>query len=150
MGQPLKQWLTEGKTKIQTFKYLKNEKSFLDEIKNIFHSFWRAIIWWKIKTWQKIADTRFKHCVYQQRPWKGTSTYTFMLCLHGNLFILKPLFTYDYTYIPDTYTYDNTSQIKCTVNCNQSESPIRSNSIYSASIFFICMGQRTWFPPPLD
>ena len=24
----------EGKTKIQKFKYLKNEKSFLDEIKN--------------------------------------------------------------------------------------------------------------------
>ena len=32
---------------IQKFKYLKNEKSFLDEIKNIFHSFWRAIIWCK-------------------------------------------------------------------------------------------------------
>ena len=42
LDQPLKQWLTgkkEGKTKIQKFKYLKNEKSFLDEIKNIFHSF---------------------------------------------------------------------------------------------------------------
>ena len=38
----LKQWLTgkkEGKTKIQKFKYLKNEKSFLDEMKNILHSF---------------------------------------------------------------------------------------------------------------
>ena len=29
----------EGKMKIQKFKYLKNEKGFLDEIKNIFHSF---------------------------------------------------------------------------------------------------------------
>ena len=29
----------KGKTKIQKFKYLKNEMSFLDEIKNIFHSF---------------------------------------------------------------------------------------------------------------
>ena len=28
---------TEGKS--QKFEYLKNEKSFLDEIKNIFHSF---------------------------------------------------------------------------------------------------------------
>ena len=28
----------EGK-KSQKFEYLKNEKSFLDEIKNIFHSF---------------------------------------------------------------------------------------------------------------
>ena len=33
--------------KIRKFKYLENEKSFLEEIKNIFHSFWRAIIWWK-------------------------------------------------------------------------------------------------------
>ena len=28
-----------GKTKIQKFEYLENEKSFLDEIKNIFHGF---------------------------------------------------------------------------------------------------------------
>ena len=30
--------------KIQKFEYLENENSFLDEIKNIFHSFWWAII----------------------------------------------------------------------------------------------------------
>ena len=29
----------EGKTEIQKSEYLENEKSFLDEIKNIFHSF---------------------------------------------------------------------------------------------------------------
>ena len=29
----------EGKTGIQKFKYLENEKSFVDEIKSIFHSF---------------------------------------------------------------------------------------------------------------
>ena len=29
----------EGKTEIQKFEYLENEKSFLDEIENIFHSF---------------------------------------------------------------------------------------------------------------
>ena len=46
---------------IQKFEYLENEKSFLDEIKNIFHSFWRAIIWSKIKIWWKIADTSFKY-----------------------------------------------------------------------------------------
>ena len=40
-----------GKTEIQKFEYLENEKSFLDEIKNIFHSFWRPIIWLKIKIW---------------------------------------------------------------------------------------------------
>ena len=34
---------------IQKFEYLKNDKSFLDEIKNIFQSFSRAIIWWKNK-----------------------------------------------------------------------------------------------------
>ena len=45
------------KKKIQKFEW--NKKSFLDEIKNIFHSFWRAIIWWKIKIWEKIANTSF-------------------------------------------------------------------------------------------
>ena len=42
LNQPLKQWLTgkkEGKMNIQKFEYLENEKSFLDEINNIFHSF---------------------------------------------------------------------------------------------------------------
>ena len=29
----------EGNKKIQKFEYLENEKTFLDEIKNIFHSF---------------------------------------------------------------------------------------------------------------
>ena len=29
----------EGKMEIQKLEYLKNEKSFSDEIKNIFHSF---------------------------------------------------------------------------------------------------------------
>ena len=36
------QWLRGrkiGKTEIQKFEHLENEKSFLDEIKNIFHSF---------------------------------------------------------------------------------------------------------------
>ena len=46
---------------MQKFEYLENEKSFLDEIKNIFHSFWRAIIWWKIKIWWKKADASFRN-----------------------------------------------------------------------------------------
>ena len=29
---------------VQKIEYLENEKNFLDEIKNIFHSFWRAIM----------------------------------------------------------------------------------------------------------
>ena len=62
--QPLKQWLTGRKwreDRNKNFEYLKNNKSFLDEIKSIFHSFWRAIIWWQIKIWWKIADTSFKN-----------------------------------------------------------------------------------------
>ena len=31
--------LQEGKTKIKKIEFLKNKKSFIDEIKNIFHSF---------------------------------------------------------------------------------------------------------------
>ena len=37
----------ERKRKKKKSEYLENEKSFLDKIKNIFHSFWRAITWWK-------------------------------------------------------------------------------------------------------
>ena len=39
---------------IQKFEYLDKEKSFLGETENIFHSFWRAIIWWKIKFVKKL------------------------------------------------------------------------------------------------
>ena len=35
---------------LQKFEYFKNEKTFFNEIKNIFHCFWRTIIWWKNKT----------------------------------------------------------------------------------------------------
>ena len=35
--------------KIQKSEYLENEKSFLEEIKNIFYSFSKAIIWQEIK-----------------------------------------------------------------------------------------------------
>ena len=33
----------EGKMNIQTFEYLKNKKSFLDELKNIFHSGYQLV-----------------------------------------------------------------------------------------------------------
>ena len=39
----------EWKMEMQKFEYLENEKSFLDEIKRIFCSFWRVIIWWEKK-----------------------------------------------------------------------------------------------------
>ena len=35
------------KVEIQKFEHLENEKSFLDEIKGIFHNYLRAIVWWK-------------------------------------------------------------------------------------------------------
>ena len=37
-------WQKEGMMDIQNVEYLKNEKSFLDEIKSIFHIYLRAII----------------------------------------------------------------------------------------------------------
>ena len=45
----------EKKSRRQKYKSLnlENEKSFLEETKNILHSFWRAIISRKIKIWQK-------------------------------------------------------------------------------------------------
>ena len=35
----------KGKTEIRKSEYLENEKRFLDEIKSIFHNYFRAIIW---------------------------------------------------------------------------------------------------------
>ena len=49
----------EGKKRHKS-EYLANGKGFLDKIKSIFHRFWSAIIWWKIKNLMKIADTSFK------------------------------------------------------------------------------------------
>ena len=46
--------------KIQKFEYLENKRSFLDEIKSTFHSFWRAFIWWKNRNLMKIVDTSYK------------------------------------------------------------------------------------------
>ena len=51
--------------KLQKFEYLDSEKSFLDEIKNIFHNFCKAIIWWNNKNLIKIADTGFKFEKFQ-------------------------------------------------------------------------------------
>ena len=45
--------------KLQEFEYLKNEKSFLGEIKNTFHSSWRAIILWKNKSLIKNSGHKF-------------------------------------------------------------------------------------------
>ena len=36
----------------------------VDEIKSIFHSPWRAIIWWKNEDLMKIADTNFKVAIF--------------------------------------------------------------------------------------
>ena len=58
----------EGRTEIQKSEYLENEKSSLEEIKSIFHSFWRAIIRWKNKHFMKIADTSFKYETWQNCP----------------------------------------------------------------------------------
>ena len=57
---------------IQKLEYLKKEKRFLDKIKYIFHSFWRAIIWLKIKIWSKIVDTSFN--ARSSSWWKNDKT----------------------------------------------------------------------------
>ena len=36
----------EGQKEIQIFEYLEKKKSYLDEIKNVFHNYLRTIIWW--------------------------------------------------------------------------------------------------------
>ena len=46
----------EGKSEIQKFEYLGNEKNFLDEVESNFHNYLSAIIYWI----NKIEDTSLK------------------------------------------------------------------------------------------
>ena len=88
---PLRQWATgtkKGRSEIQKFKYLENEKGFLDEIKSVFHSFWRAIIWCKNKNLTKIADTNFK-----QKPIL-TTYFPAPLKIGRGVFIFKIIFPF--------------------------------------------------------
>ena len=50
-----------GKGKNYKNLNISRTKSFLDETKNIFHSFWRAIIWWNNK--RLIKNSRHKLCL---------------------------------------------------------------------------------------
>ena len=50
--------------KLQKYEYQENRKFFILNKKNIFHSFWMAIIWWKIKIWENIAGTSFKKIIF--------------------------------------------------------------------------------------
>ena len=50
----------KGGKKLQKFEYLENKKNFLDEIKNIFHTFGRPIIWWKNKHLLKNSTDNLK------------------------------------------------------------------------------------------
>ena len=70
---------------MQKFEYLEKEKSFLDEIKRIFRSFWRDHFVRK-KNWQKIAHTSFK-LVDSNRA----GEYFYSLCLmQSSQLILEP------------------------------------------------------------
>ena len=54
----------ESKRKNYKNLNISRKKSFLDEIKNIFHSFWELSRGEKMKNWWKIVDTSFKYiCV---------------------------------------------------------------------------------------
>ena len=59
----------KGRMEMQKYEYLENEKSFLNEIKTIFHFFWRAIIWWKNKKWWTQALRVFLNLAYNFCLW---------------------------------------------------------------------------------
>ena len=62
----------KGKEKIQKFEYLENEKSFLDETKSIFHSFWRAI--YHLKKNKKLIKNGTQAFSHFELPlWLGSS-----------------------------------------------------------------------------
>ena len=62
----------ETNMEIQKLEYLKNEKSFLDEVKNIFHSFLKGYHLVRNEDWIKIVDTSFNNgMVLRRSRWGG-------------------------------------------------------------------------------
>ena len=80
-------WMWKGREKLQKFEYLENEKSFFDKIKRIIYSFWRAIIWERVKIEKKIADTSFEDSRDKVTNTSNTSAST------DSWFVQKQLFT---------------------------------------------------------
>ena len=62
---------------IQKFECLENEKSFLDEIENIFHNSWRDIIRWKIFKKKKKKQTQALNIIKINRKTKSRPLLTF-------------------------------------------------------------------------
>ena len=64
LDQPLKQWLTgwkKGEDWNTNIWISREQKELFRWNKNIFYSFWRTIIWLKLKKWWKIADISFNN-----------------------------------------------------------------------------------------
>ena len=55
------QTLRRKKTEIQGSQDPWREESFLGEVEGIFHGFYRAVDWWEVGVWWKIADTSFNN-----------------------------------------------------------------------------------------
>ena len=78
----------EGMTEIQKFQYLENEKSFLDEIKSIFHSFGEKI---------KKAGTSFKYSYLPDCRGLGVANSVFERTLTNCHFIILKFHTLPFT-----------------------------------------------------
>ena len=77
----LKQWPTvqkRGKGRNTKLWISRERKELYRWNKSIFHSFWRAIIWWKNKNLMKIADTSFKVIIQREGEKPQTSRRTFI------------------------------------------------------------------------
>ena len=62
--------------KLQKFDYLENENTFLDEIKSIFHSFWRAIFSEQIKIYTSLKYVSpFVNILHERAKILGSNYY---------------------------------------------------------------------------
>ena len=57
----------------QNFKHLDKEKSFLDEIKSIFHHFWRDFIETNKKKYFGRWEPNFKNSYFEEHLWTTAS-----------------------------------------------------------------------------
>ena len=75
----------KGREKLQKYEYLDNQNSFFDEIKNTFHSFGRAIIWWKNKNLIKNST----HKLYGTSLWVVASFKSHPVCIYAKISVLS-------------------------------------------------------------
>ena len=134
----------EGCTEIQKIEYLENKKSFLDEIKSIFHSFWKTVIWWKNKNLMKIVDTSFNSSK-QKEQIVGSAWTVICLFLDELVFTLLRVWGSEFG-IPNWYTIFKIAQDTALIISSIISGDIKSYDNFSQQVLISSISGDGMYP----